>query len=166
MQSLTKTNVLFRFKKGWPQLFLNWVSCWKLTRKNVLCWGNCCQFGEQFLTDRIFWAIFPKHSQNRCFIPSLHKITTAVHCEPLKWTRVVISDTPSPPLFIWIKGTQISAWLTPGLFTYFITRRYNLGFTVYTCVISPWESTDVKTKLFHSVQQFTDLTTRWNNYCR
>ena len=49
MQSLTKTNVLFRFKKGWPQLFLNWVSCWKLTRKNVLCWGNCCQFGEQFL---------------------------------------------------------------------------------------------------------------------
>ena len=76
MQSLTKTNVLFRFKKGWPQLFLNWVSCWKLTRKNVLCWGNCCQFGEQFLTDRIFWATFPKHSQNRCFIPSLHKITT------------------------------------------------------------------------------------------
>jgi len=76
LQSLTKTNVLFRFKKGWPQLFLNWVSCWKLTRKNVLCWGNCCQFGEQFLTDRIFWATFPKHSQNRCFIPSLHKITT------------------------------------------------------------------------------------------
>ena len=85
MQSLTKTNVLFRFKKGWPQLFLNCVSCWKLTRKNVLCWGNCCQFGEQFLTDRIFWATFPKHSQNRCFIPSLHKITTVLRWRYMKF---------------------------------------------------------------------------------
>ena len=91
MQSLTKTNVLFRFKKVWPQLFLNWVSCWKLTRKNVLCWGNCCQFGEQFLTDRIFWATFPKHSQNRCFIPSLHKITTVVWC----YNSSILHEKPS-----------------------------------------------------------------------
>ena len=44
----------------------------------VLCltWGNCCQFGEWFLTDRIFWAPFPKHSQNRCFYHVLIPSTT------------------------------------------------------------------------------------------
>ena len=40
--------MFFWFKEGWPQLFLIWVSCWKLIRKIILCWGNCCQFGEQF----------------------------------------------------------------------------------------------------------------------
>ena len=41
-----------------------------------LTWGNCCQFGEWFLTDRIFWATFPKHSQNRCFYHVLIPSTT------------------------------------------------------------------------------------------
>ena len=36
-----------------------------------LTWRNSCQFGEWFLTDRIFRATCPKHSQNRCFYHAL-----------------------------------------------------------------------------------------------
>ena len=47
-QSLARTNMLFWFQKGWPQLFLIWLFCWKLIWKIVLCWGNYCQLTRQF----------------------------------------------------------------------------------------------------------------------
>ena len=77
---MSRTNIPFWvWKRGSPTffdlgIFLN------IDLKVVLCltWRNFCQFWDQFLTDRIFWATFPKHSQNKCFYHVLILSTTVI----------------------------------------------------------------------------------------
>ena len=77
---MSRTNIPFWvWKRGSPTffdlgIFLN------IDLKVVLCltWRNFCQFWDQFLTDRIFWATFPKHSQNKCFYHVLILSTTVL----------------------------------------------------------------------------------------
>ena len=57
----------------WSPTFSNLGNFLNVNFKIVLCltWWNCCQFWEYFLTDRIFWATCPEHSQNRSFYHAL-----------------------------------------------------------------------------------------------
>ena len=83
---MSRTNIPFWvWKRGSPTffdlgIFLN------IDLEVVLCltWRNFCQFWDQFLTDRIFWATFPKHSQNKCFYHVLI-LSTTVKCQTFFW---------------------------------------------------------------------------------
>ena len=71
--------------------------------KVVLCltWRNFCQFWDQFLTDRIFWATFPKHSQNKCFYHVLI-LSTTVYCLVYDRNHLFgLGLIPKPKLKIW-----------------------------------------------------------------
>ena len=75
---MSRTNIPFWVLKRGSSTFFDLGIFLNIDLKVVLCltWRNFCQFWDQFLTDRIFWATFPKHSQNKCFYHVLILSTT------------------------------------------------------------------------------------------